>query len=184
MSVVVPRVDRATIVTAAGDDAGTPVFVDTTGRRGRRIRLLCNVVGAAVLTYAVLVPAAVLLVGGSLQPYRLLPEPARSASAAPGPVPTPAASAANRPAGTGKRTAGARPAGSSPAPGASPTVSAQPTGSASATPSRSPEPSGTPRPSVTPSTAPSASPSASPSTLPSTLPSAPPSTPVVGASPA
>ncbi|GGM05904.1 hypothetical protein ACFFX1_26820 [Dactylosporangium sucinum] len=182
MSVEVPRVNRATSLTAAGDDARTPVFVDTTGRRRRRIRLLGNMVGAAALTYAVLVPAAVLLVGGPLQPDRLLPpEPASSASAVPGT--TPGASAASRPAGTGKRTTGARQPGGSPLPAASPTVSrspavtARPTVPASSTPSRSPEASRTPRPSITPSstpspapsTAPSATPSASPSTLPGTV---------------
>jgi hypothetical protein len=170
VSVEAPPVDEANGIIAAGDRSA-PVFVDTTGRRGRRIRFVFNVVGAAALTYTALV--AVSLVGGPLDPQQLLPlpEPAQPPSVtAPGRKNTPSA---NRSSSTGKRPAGGRPARSRAAPGASVAV---PSGSATAatTPATTPAP---------PAEATSAAPSASlspaptetrqPTALPSTEPPAP-----------
>jgi hypothetical protein len=64
--------DEATEVLAS-DDLSSPVFVDATGRRGKRIRIVFGVLGAATLVYGALVATS--LAGGPLKPQQLLPFP-------------------------------------------------------------------------------------------------------------
>jgi len=64
--------DEATEVIAS-DDLSSPVFVDATGRRGKRIRIAFGVLGAATLVYGALVATS--LAGGPLKPQQLLPFP-------------------------------------------------------------------------------------------------------------
>ncbi|MFF5230199.1 hypothetical protein [Dactylosporangium sp. NPDC000521] len=151
VSVKAPAVGAAVDVAAAGD-VSAPVFVDSTGRRGRRIRFFFHLGGVAALAYAVLVLVAALLITG---PLDLLSFPA------PGPSPsatTPAKKnppAPGQPGSIGKRTTGAGSTRSSLTPSAA-SAPAGPSGSVTTTP--------------TPEAA-SAAPSASPSTAP-TRPSA------------
>jgi hypothetical protein len=64
--------DEATEVLAS-DDLSSPVFVDASGRRGKRIRIVFGVLGAATLVYGALVATS--LAGGPLKPQQLLPFP-------------------------------------------------------------------------------------------------------------
>src|SRR4051812_50192021 len=64
--------DEATEVLASAD-LSSPVFVDASGRRGKRIRIVFGVLGAATLVYGALVATS--LAGGPLKPEQLLPFP-------------------------------------------------------------------------------------------------------------
>jgi hypothetical protein len=65
-------VDEITHIIAA-DDQSLPVFVDASGRRGKRIRVVFGALGAVTLVYGALV--AMSLIGGPLKPQQLLPFP-------------------------------------------------------------------------------------------------------------
>jgi hypothetical protein len=168
VSVVTPSEDEATQVIAVVDQS-SPVFVDASGRRGRRIRIVFSVLGAATLVYGALVAAS--LVGGPLKPQQLLPFPdlvdnlpliePQPTGAKPGAKNSPGE---NRPVGSGAKkinttttadASGAPVASSTPA--ATPTVgptSAAPTPQPSADPTKppvaTPHPPATPAPSATP----------------------------------
>ncbi|MET7423023.1 hypothetical protein [Dactylosporangium sp. NPDC005555] len=146
MSVNAPAVDEAVDVMTAGD-VSAPVFVDATGRRGRRIRFFFHLSGVAALVYAVLVLVAAFLFTGPLD-LLSFPAPAQSASAT-----TPAKQHTPAPGQPGKRATGTGSARSSAAPGAA-GASVKPSGSVSTAPS----------PEATTSAPPSASPSATPVT--------------------
>ncbi|MER7003995.1 hypothetical protein ABT297_13245 [Dactylosporangium sp. NPDC000555] len=64
--------DDDTDIIAVGD-VSSPVFVDASGRRGKRIRVAFGVLGAATLVYGALVATS--LAGGPLKPQQLLPFP-------------------------------------------------------------------------------------------------------------
>jgi hypothetical protein len=72
VSVETPSVDEATDIIAK-DDLSSPVFVDASGRRGKRIRIVFGALGAATLVYGALVATS--LAGGPLKPQQLLPFP-------------------------------------------------------------------------------------------------------------
>jgi hypothetical protein len=152
-----PAAGEAADVTVAAGEASAPVFVDSTGRRGRRIRFVFHLAGGAASVYAVLVVVAALLFTGPLD-LLSLPAPGQTASA-----PAPARQNVPTPGQAGKRTTGL-PGRSSPTPVAA-SASAEPSGSATAAPS----------PEATASAAPSASPSSPPAEpSPSAAPAAPP----------
>lgn len=121
--------------------AGSPVFVDATGRRARRIRRIAVGLAIGVCGYGVVV--VISLLGGPVPPNVLLPLPgvangpaaAQTATSA-----TPHATAATR-AGGGNPATGLGPgSGTAPAasrtgaPGASPTAATAPGTSAAASP--------------------------------------------------
>ncbi|WP_327004586.1 hypothetical protein OHA72_57790 [Dactylosporangium sp. NBC_01737] len=146
MSVRAPAAGEADDITvAAAGEASAPVFVDTTGRRGRRIRFVFHLAGGAASVYAVLVVIAALLFTGPLD-LLSLPAPGQTASA-----PAPARQNTPTPVQAGKRTTGGLPGRGSPTPVA-PSASAGPSGSAT----------GEPTPEATTSVAPLASPSIPP----------------------
>ncbi|MFG2036719.1 hypothetical protein [Dactylosporangium sp. NPDC048998] len=164
--------DDDTDIIAVGD-LSSPVFVDASGRRGKRIRVVFGLLGAATLVYGALVATS--LAGGPLKPQQLLPfpdlannlpvlEPQPPASK-PGAKNTPVA---NRPpSSTAKKiadgkpvpSASARPGGAgvpgTPEATATTAPSAVPTSSApepqpSADPTRTPQPSARPSASASP----------------------------------
>ncbi|MGI5244811.1 hypothetical protein [Dactylosporangium sp. CA-139066] len=106
MPVETPFVDEATDVIAVVDSS-SPVFVDASGRRGRRIRVVFGMLGAATLVYGALVATS--LAGGPLKPQQLLPFPDLANNLPvldPQPTPKPGAKntpTANRPAGSGAK---------------------------------------------------------------------------------
>jgi hypothetical protein len=73
-------------------DAPDPVFVDDSGKRGKRIRMAFYALGGLGLTYAALV--AVSLAGGPLTPESLLPFPEKFVKPATTPVMQPIGDAA------------------------------------------------------------------------------------------
>jgi hypothetical protein len=152
------------------DDAA-PVFVDSTGRRGRRIRFAFYGIGGLSLTYAGMV--AMSLAGGPLNPETLLPFPDllinRPAAVEATPEPAqPAPTGSNRP-GDGRRTGQDGEAAQVPAqPGQSTAPVPGPPGPA--------VPEGTAAPSTPQSQAPSQPPSTAPSQNPAPSDTTPPAT--------
>ncbi|WP_175441457.1 hypothetical protein [Micromonospora humi] len=143
-----------------------PVFVDSTGRRRRRLRRLAYCAGAAGVLYTGLV--GISFAGGPVTPDTVIPfveataEDQRPASTPPTTSPPPSATAVPPPA----RTAPARPPVTSATPGGT-------SGTAGPTAGRSPRPTGSPS-TVPPTTRPPAATTAPPTTTPATT--APPTT--------
>ncbi|MEV6927125.1 hypothetical protein AB0M46_21845 [Dactylosporangium sp. NPDC051485] len=177
MSVETPSAEDSTDVIAMGD-LSSPVFVDATGRRGKRIRVIFGVLGAATLVYGALVATS--LAGGPLEPQQLLPFPdlvnnlpvldPQQPVTQPGANGTPAANRA--PVTQAKKITNNKPSqiGAVPVPSGVPITTTAPAGEATTTPAA--EGTNTDAP---PSTQPSKSPT--PSTKPSTKPSGKPSLP-------
>jgi hypothetical protein len=159
-------VDEATDVIAVSD-LSSPVFVDASGRRGRRIRIVFSVLGAATLVYGALVATS--LAGGPLKPQQLVPFPdlvnnlpvldQQQPAAQPGAKNTPAAKST---AGTAKKiTTTGKPAqsgvvpvpsASAPAPGGPgpDTTTTPPVEATDAPPTTQPSATPTTRPTPTP----------------------------------
>ncbi|MDQ0585060.1 hypothetical protein [Streptomyces rishiriensis] len=94
------------------DGAGTPVFVDESGRRSRRLRRLGVAVGIACSVYA-LVIVATLVSGNSSAPW--LPLPGQGDDTPAGKVETsPVPAVSQSPSGSGSAAPGAGSAGSAP----------------------------------------------------------------------
>ncbi|MEV6345709.1 hypothetical protein [Actinoplanes sp. NPDC051851] len=148
-----------------------PVFVDSTGRRGRLLRRLALAFGIVVVSYGGVL--SVSLAGGPVSSSAVLPLPGldddkaeETAEVKPSPSPTPA------PSGTAaqryiieslNKQAGARPRTTAPS------GSAKPTGKATSKPAATK--SATPKPSATKSASPSASTSHTPESTGTTKPS-------------
>jgi hypothetical protein len=153
-----PSRDDVTDVIAVVDQS-SPVFVDASGRRGRRIRIVFSMLGAATLVYGALVATS--LVGGPLEPQQLLPFPDLVNNLPVlDPQPTaPKPGAKNTPGENRPVVSSARKINSA-GPSAAPVASGEPTAttapaveatSAAPTPSADPtkSPTATPRPSTT-----------------------------------
>ena len=170
--------------------APAPVFVDSTGRRSRRLRRLAYAFGALVMIYGGLI--SVSLAGGPVRSSAVLPlpglEPRKDDEVPPRPSPTPAPSPsptptdlfvtdalpgrATAPRGTGPRLESTRIPGRSGArPNATKKATSKPTGQ--------PVESATTSPGDTPVTTPSTTAPTTASTIPSTNP-VPPEPPIAG----
>ncbi|WP_432986569.1 hypothetical protein [Dactylosporangium sp. CA-233914] len=162
MPVETPSVDDATDVIVVGD-LSSPVFVDASGRRRKRIRIVFGVLGAATLIYGALVATS--LAGGPLKPQQLVPFPelvnnlpvldqqqptsqpgAKSTPGARQPVVSTAKKINNRPS----------PGGAQPVPSGAPTTPGPGATTTTAPPAESTD--APPQPSATPSNHPSPTP--------------------------
>ncbi|WP_344781303.1 hypothetical protein [Microbacterium kribbense] len=148
------RRSRRASASTARPAAGIPVFLDTTGRRLRRVRVAAGAVVAAALCYAVLLVSA--MVGGPTIDAPLLPQPPSAAGTATTPAPQPSATHPH-PAAPKSRTPASPPATTPATPPAAPQIVSATT-APSATPEpapatvASPAPSATPAPGSTPGT--------------------------------